>query len=129
MVVRALGWIGILTEGGPINQALHALGLVAQPIDFFSGNVAVVIGLVHRVRSALHPDRPPGSSGHQPALRGGRSRHGGEPLGNPVGDHAAAEHERSGGRGTPGVRRLHGCVEHDPLSGPRAATRAPSFQF
>jgi ABC-type spermidine/putrescine transport system permease subunit I len=47
LVVRALGWVGILTEGGPINQALHALGLVAQPVDFFSGNVAVVIGLVH----------------------------------------------------------------------------------
>jgi ABC-type spermidine/putrescine transport system permease subunit I len=47
LVVRALGWIGILTEGGPVNQALHALGLVVQPIDFFTGNVAVVIGLVH----------------------------------------------------------------------------------
>lgn len=47
LVVRALGWIGILTEGGPVNQVLHALGLASQPIDFFRGNVAVVIGLVH----------------------------------------------------------------------------------
>ena len=47
LVVRALGWIGILTPGGPLNQALRGLGVVAQPIDFFHGNVAVVIGLVH----------------------------------------------------------------------------------
>jgi spermidine/putrescine transport system permease protein len=47
LVVRALGWIGLLTEGGPVNQALHALGLAAQPINFFSGNVAVIIGLAH----------------------------------------------------------------------------------
>ena len=47
LVVRALGWIGILTPGGPLNQALHGLGVIAQPIDFFHGNVAVVIGLVH----------------------------------------------------------------------------------
>jgi ABC-type spermidine/putrescine transport system permease subunit I len=47
LVVRALGWIGILTSGGPLNQALHGLGVIAQPIDFFHGNVAVVIGLVH----------------------------------------------------------------------------------
>ena len=47
LVVRALGWIGILTEGGPLNLALRAVGMVAQPVDFFHGNVAVVIGLVH----------------------------------------------------------------------------------
>lgn len=47
LVVRALGWIGLLTEGGPINHALRLLGLTAEPIDFFSGNVAIIIGLVH----------------------------------------------------------------------------------
>jgi ABC-type spermidine/putrescine transport system permease subunit I len=47
LVARALGWIGILTPGGPLNQALHGLGVIAQPIDFFQSNVAVVVGLVH----------------------------------------------------------------------------------
>jgi putative spermidine/putrescine transport system permease protein len=47
LVVRALGWIGILTPGGPLNQAMLAVGAIATPLDFFSSNVAVVIGLVH----------------------------------------------------------------------------------
>ncbi|HVV95086.1 MAG TPA: ABC transporter permease [Hyphomicrobiales bacterium] len=47
LVVRALGWISILTEGGPANQALLALGLISHPIRLLDGNFALVVGLVH----------------------------------------------------------------------------------
>lgn len=47
VVVRALGWIGILAENGPINLSLLALGVVDRPVLFLSGDIGVMIGLVH----------------------------------------------------------------------------------
>jgi putative spermidine/putrescine transport system permease protein len=47
LVVRALGWISMLAEGGPANKALLALGLAARPIRLLDGNFALILGLVH----------------------------------------------------------------------------------
>jgi ABC-type spermidine/putrescine transport system permease subunit I len=47
LVVRALGWIGILTDNGVINHLMLSTGLISQPIQFLGSDLAVVIGLVH----------------------------------------------------------------------------------
>ena len=47
LVVRALGWIGILANNGPVNRVLQVLGLINDPIAFLGGDLGVVIGLVH----------------------------------------------------------------------------------
>ncbi len=47
LVVRALGWIGILANNGPVNGLLTWLGLIEQPIPLLGGDLSVIIGLVH----------------------------------------------------------------------------------
>jgi putative spermidine/putrescine transport system permease protein len=45
LVIRALGWIGILDFHGPVNFLLAALGMT--PFRFLGSSSGVVIGLVH----------------------------------------------------------------------------------
>jgi ABC-type spermidine/putrescine transport system permease subunit I len=47
LVVRALGWIGILTDGGLLNILLGAFGINTGPLHILGTNFAVVLGLVH----------------------------------------------------------------------------------
>jgi ABC-type spermidine/putrescine transport system permease subunit I len=47
LVVRALGWIGILTDGGPLNILLGALGIYIGPLHILGTDFAVILGLVH----------------------------------------------------------------------------------
>jgi putative spermidine/putrescine transport system permease protein len=47
LVVRALGWIGILTDNGVVNAFLSAIGAIDRPIQFLGSDFAIVVGLVH----------------------------------------------------------------------------------
>jgi putative spermidine/putrescine transport system permease protein len=47
LVVRALGWIGILNDNGPINQILKLASLIESPIHFIGGDAGIIVGLVH----------------------------------------------------------------------------------
>lgn len=47
LVVRALGWIGIMADNGPINAVLLGAGVIADPLPLLGGNSSVIIGLLH----------------------------------------------------------------------------------
>lgn len=47
LVVRALGWIGILNDNGPINQLLMLVSVIERPVHFIGGDAGIIIGLVH----------------------------------------------------------------------------------
>lgn len=47
VVIRNLGWIPILGEGGAINSTLLGLGLITAPLKLSNGFTGVMIGLVH----------------------------------------------------------------------------------
>ncbi len=46
-LIRVYAWIGILSREGLLNQALLSLGLISQPLEILSTNIAVVIGMVY----------------------------------------------------------------------------------
>lgn len=46
-VVRSYSWLLLLAKNGVINQALLALGLIAEPLQLASTRTATVIGFVH----------------------------------------------------------------------------------
>ncbi len=46
-VVRSYSWLLVLSKGGVINQALMAVGLIAEPLEISSNRTATVIGFVH----------------------------------------------------------------------------------
>src|SRR5437773_11484745 len=47
LVVRIYGWLLLLSDNGVINQALVALGVIAEPIRLIYNETGVVIALVH----------------------------------------------------------------------------------
>jgi putative spermidine/putrescine transport system permease protein len=47
LVVRALGWIGILNDNGPLNKILLLTSVLDRPIQFIGGDAGIVVGLVH----------------------------------------------------------------------------------
>jgi len=47
LVIRALGWIGLLDTKGILNTVLLAMGLSERPLRLLGTHTAVVIGLVH----------------------------------------------------------------------------------
>ena len=47
LVVRALGWIGILNDNGPLNQFLMLAGAIERPVQFIGGDAEIIAGLVH----------------------------------------------------------------------------------
>jgi putative spermidine/putrescine transport system permease protein len=47
VVIRNLGWIPVLSEGGVVNSLLLALGVVSAPLRLFNNFLGVMIGLVH----------------------------------------------------------------------------------
>ena len=47
LVVRALGWIGILTDGGPVSAVRAILGIANGPLHILGTELAVIVGLVH----------------------------------------------------------------------------------
>jgi putrescine transport system permease protein len=46
-VLRMAAWVGLLRDSGPINQALLALGLIAEPLPILYSNVGLLLGMVH----------------------------------------------------------------------------------
>ncbi len=46
-VVRSYSWLLVLGKAGVVNQALIAIGLIAEPLDIASTRTATVIGFVH----------------------------------------------------------------------------------
>ena len=46
-VVRALGWIGVLNDNGPLNQLLLLMNVVERPVHFIGGDGGIIVGLVH----------------------------------------------------------------------------------
>ncbi len=46
-LIRVYAWIGILSREGLLNQLLEQLGVISQPLEILSTNVAVVIGMVY----------------------------------------------------------------------------------
>jgi putrescine transport system permease protein len=46
-LIRVYAWIGILSREGLLNQLLLGAGLIAQPLEILSTNIAVVIGMVY----------------------------------------------------------------------------------
>jgi putrescine transport system permease protein len=46
-LIRVYAWINILQRDGLLNQALHALGLIDQPLTWLATDTAVYIGLVY----------------------------------------------------------------------------------
>lgn len=46
-LIRVYAWIGILSREGLLNQSLLSLGLISQPLEILSTNIAVVIGMVY----------------------------------------------------------------------------------
>jgi putrescine transport system permease protein len=46
-LIRVYAWIGILSREGLLNQLLLSLGVISQPLEILSTNVAVVIGMVY----------------------------------------------------------------------------------
>lgn len=49
ILVRAYGWIVILSSGGVVNSALLAWGIIASPVRMFPSEFAVGIALLHEV--------------------------------------------------------------------------------
>lgn len=47
VVVRAYGWLLLLADGGVLNTALRAIGLISEPIPMIFNNTGVIIALVH----------------------------------------------------------------------------------
>ena len=47
LVVRALGWIGVLNDNGPLNQLLMLAGAIERPVHFIGGDAGIIVGLVH----------------------------------------------------------------------------------
>jgi putative spermidine/putrescine transport system permease protein len=47
LVVRALGWIGILNDNGPLNQLLMLASIIERPVQFIGGDTGIIVGLVH----------------------------------------------------------------------------------
>lgn len=47
IVVRSLGWIILLSNTGPVNFTLNAVGLTDKPIQFIYNQFGVILGLVH----------------------------------------------------------------------------------
>jgi putative spermidine/putrescine transport system permease protein len=47
LVVRALGWIGILNDNGPLNQLLMLASVIERPVQFIGGDAGIIVGLVH----------------------------------------------------------------------------------
>ena len=47
LVIRALGWIGLLDTRGVLNSLIVTLGISARPLRVLGTETAVVIGLVH----------------------------------------------------------------------------------
>lgn len=47
VLVRAFSFVMLLRREGPVNQALLALGLVAEPLQLVRNELGVVIGMVH----------------------------------------------------------------------------------
>ena len=47
VVVRAYGWLLLLAEGGVVNTALRATGVIQDPIAMMYNNTGVIIALVH----------------------------------------------------------------------------------
>src|SRR5438093_1612773 len=47
LVVRVYGWLLLLSDNGVINQALRAIGVIAEPIRLIYNDAGVVIALVH----------------------------------------------------------------------------------
>lgn len=47
IVIRGLGWITLLSNNGPINQALIALGVTAEPIAFQGNLLGLSIAMIH----------------------------------------------------------------------------------
>ncbi len=46
-LIRVYAWINILQRDGLLNQALHALGLIDQPLTWLATDTAIYIGLVY----------------------------------------------------------------------------------
>ncbi len=46
-LIRVYAWIGILSREGLLNQLLLSLGVISQPLEILSTNIAVVIGMVY----------------------------------------------------------------------------------
>ncbi len=46
-LIRVYAWIGILSREGLLNQLLLSAGLISQPLEILSTNIAVVIGMVY----------------------------------------------------------------------------------
>ncbi len=46
-ILRTFAWYILLSRGGPINEALMALGLIGEPIDLKQGDVGVILGMVY----------------------------------------------------------------------------------
>lgn len=46
-LIRVYAWIGILSREGLLNQLLLSLGVIWQPLEILSTNIAVVIGMVY----------------------------------------------------------------------------------
>ena len=47
LVIRALGWIGLLDTNGWLNAALSWLGVISRPMRILGTETGVIIGLVH----------------------------------------------------------------------------------
>jgi len=47
LVVRVYGWLLLLSDNGVINQALLAIGVIAEPVRLIYNEIGVVIALVH----------------------------------------------------------------------------------
>lgn len=46
-LIRVYAWIGILSREGLLNQLLLSLGVISEPLEILSTNIAVVIGMVY----------------------------------------------------------------------------------
>jgi putrescine transport system permease protein len=46
-LIRVYAWIGILSREGLLNQLLLSLGIISQPLEILSTNIAVIIGMVY----------------------------------------------------------------------------------
>lgn len=46
-VVRSYSWLLVLSEGGVVNQALMALGLIGEPLELSANRIGTIIGFVH----------------------------------------------------------------------------------
>jgi putative spermidine/putrescine transport system permease protein len=47
IVVRSLGWIVLLSDNGPVNYALQALGITSGSVPLVYNTFGVIVGLVH----------------------------------------------------------------------------------